>query len=278
MGSSLKPVIRLAHAWLLSSLILACFFLAVPVSAQQSSDGRPLEYIESSSPLPGGGVVTSVEYPGQPALDYPTTSASSSTIAGNPGTGVNGGARNGQSVLVQSAPTGTSGNRIASLSPTYSIAGSQQSVVVQQQPPGVVQQPLLVQQPVVSRQPVVVQSPWVASTVQVPTLGAPTAWNRALRPACAGCGGTSPVYGPANLAGLQPPAAALPPTLVPPANTAWYPGTVTQLPAARTTYTPLVRLQNFPPNAWPGQGIIGSPKLYVDGQPIRNLFRYLTIP
>jgi hypothetical protein len=32
------------------------------------------------------------------------------------------------------------------------------------------------------------------------------------------------------------------------------------------------------PNAYPGQGIFGSPKMYVDGQPVRNLMRYLIIP
>ena len=40
-------------------------------------------------------------------------------------------------------------------------------------------------------------------------------------------------------------------------------------------YPPLVRLQNLPPGTYLGQGIIGQPTAYVDGQWLRNLFRYI---
>jgi hypothetical protein len=50
------------------------------------------------------------------------------------------------------------------------------------------------------------------------------------------------------------------------------------MPPSNGQYVPIVKLQNLPPNAYPGQGILGSPKLYVDGQPVRNLLRYLIIP
>lgn len=40
-------------------------------------------------------------------------------------------------------------------------------------------------------------------------------------------------------------------------------------------YTPLLRLQNMPVGTYLGQGIIGQPTAYVDGQPIRNLLRYI---
>jgi len=40
-------------------------------------------------------------------------------------------------------------------------------------------------------------------------------------------------------------------------------------------YQPLVRLVNMQPGTFLGQGVIGQPTAYVDGQPIRNLFRYL---
>ena len=40
-------------------------------------------------------------------------------------------------------------------------------------------------------------------------------------------------------------------------------------------YTPLLRLQNMPAGTYLGQGIIGQPTAYVDGQPIRNLLRYV---
>ena len=40
-------------------------------------------------------------------------------------------------------------------------------------------------------------------------------------------------------------------------------------------YQPMVRLANVPPGSYLGQGIIGQPTAYVDGQPIRNLIRYV---
>ena len=41
------------------------------------------------------------------------------------------------------------------------------------------------------------------------------------------------------------------------------------------TYTPLLFRRNMPPGTYLGQGIIGQPTAYVDGQPIRNLLRYV---
>ncbi len=41
-------------------------------------------------------------------------------------------------------------------------------------------------------------------------------------------------------------------------------------------YQPIIRLQNMPPGAYLGQGIIGQPTAYVDGQPFRNLLRYVS--
>ena len=40
-------------------------------------------------------------------------------------------------------------------------------------------------------------------------------------------------------------------------------------------YTPLIRLQSLSPGTYLGQGIIGQPTAYVDGQPVRNLLRYI---
>lgn len=40
-------------------------------------------------------------------------------------------------------------------------------------------------------------------------------------------------------------------------------------------YRPLIPLEPLYPNARPGRGIIGQPTAYIDGQPIRNLLRYL---
>lgn len=40
-------------------------------------------------------------------------------------------------------------------------------------------------------------------------------------------------------------------------------------------YTPLIKFRNMPPGTYLGQGLIGQPTAYVDGQPIRNLLRYI---
>ena len=41
-------------------------------------------------------------------------------------------------------------------------------------------------------------------------------------------------------------------------------------------YQPVVRLANVRPGTYLGQGIIGQPTAYVDGQPLRNLLRYIS--
>lgn len=38
----------------------------------------------------------------------------------------------------------------------------------------------------------------------------------------------------------------------------------------------LLAFRNMPPSAYLGQGLIGQPTAYVDGQPLRNLFRYIS--
>ena len=40
-------------------------------------------------------------------------------------------------------------------------------------------------------------------------------------------------------------------------------------------YQPVIRLANIQPGTYLGQGLVGQPTAYVDGQPIRNLFRYV---
>ncbi len=40
-------------------------------------------------------------------------------------------------------------------------------------------------------------------------------------------------------------------------------------------YTPLLQFRNMPPGSYLGQGLIGQPTAYVDGQPFRNLLRYI---
>ena len=41
-------------------------------------------------------------------------------------------------------------------------------------------------------------------------------------------------------------------------------------------YTPLLNFRNMPPGTYLGQGVIGQPTAYVDGQAFRNLLRYVS--
>lgn len=232
-------------------------------SAQaQVTDGRPQEFIESSSPLPGGGVVTTVTQPGSvgPAVSI---------------TGVPQGAAgaSGNSVLVREPQPSAEVPRVAQVpAGSQGVANTPPTLNAVPQYAGPVQQP-------------------VAGTVQqVPVLGMPVAWDRSLSPArtpgcgCLGFGRggqvnyNQPIFAPAPLAGVQPPPATFSPTAAGPVVQQMTP-TVPFVPAQQqSTWTPLVRLQNLPSGTYIGQGIIGSPKAYVDGQPFRNLLRYLIIP
>ena len=41
-------------------------------------------------------------------------------------------------------------------------------------------------------------------------------------------------------------------------------------------YTPLLNFRNLPPGSYLGQGLVGQATAYVDGQPVRNLLRYIS--
>lgn len=250
--------------WRSTCLALAIFGPVLTCSVQaQTGDGRPQEYIESSSPLPGGGVVTTVMQPGSIG---PTVS-----ISGNVPQGTAAG--NEASVLVRESQPSNEAPRIAQVS-----VGNQGVANTQPTLNPVPQYGTTIQQPV------------TGTVQQVPVLGMPVAWDRSLSPTrnwgcgCLGFGRgnqvgyNQPVLAPAPLAGVQPPPTMFPST-VPGSGMQQLTPTVPFVPAPqRQTYTPLVQLQNLPAGTYLGQGIIGSPKAYVDGQPVRNLLRYLIIP
>ncbi len=198
---------------------------------------RPQEYIESSSPLPGGGVVTSIVYPGQ----------DNSPLRGQ------------MPVLtIQEASTRSANLRPQSVLASPANKPAQTQLSSAQFPASLT-----------AATTVVVPTP------RVPTLGVPTRWNASLLPSCTTCKPQSAAVaplGPVNLTGISPPAAMLPPAL--PRQTVQS----NSVGNTRNAYVPLVQLRNMPPNVYAGQGIFGSPKLFVDGQPIRNLFRYIMIP
>lgn len=258
-----------------------CGILAVVVwipeaSGWQTNGGdanAPQEFIESSSPLESGGIVTSLRRLDGSAIPVggaQSANGEKSVLSGN-SLGVTAPVGAGQT---GPAPAAT----IPRVAASPNFAGAPQAVVPQS--PGVPQpgQQVYAPQGYVAAPPANTGQPMTA-----PSLGYPVPWTHAMSPRGL-CGWrsnfTQPVYAPASSVGVQPPPASLPPTLGTGAATMTpsYPAPFNPLAPQRPVYTPLVKLVNMPPSTWPGQGIIGSPKLYVDGQPVRNLMRYLIIP
>lgn len=55
-----------------------------------------------------------------------------------------------------------------------------------------------------------------------------------------------------------------------------YAPTLTNAYSSGYQYRPVVPVHNLPSNAYLGQGLLGQPKAYVNGQPIRNFLRYMS--
>lgn len=51
---------------------------------------------------------------------------------------------------------------------------------------------------------------------------------------------------------------------------------VVPTPRPVVTYRPVIDVAPMPPAVYTGRGLLGQPKLYVPGQPVRNFFRYLS--
>ncbi len=86
--------------------------------------------------------------------------------------------------------------------------------------------------------------------------------------------GVASQYNPGTLqaqpsSGLQPPNLGMP-QFDTTQNQGWAP-----FASGSSTYQPLIRLTNMKPGTFLGRGIIGQPTAYVDGQPVRNLLRYV---
>lgn len=82
--------------------------------------------------------------------------------------------------------------------------------------------------------------------------------------------------------GLSPPRISTVP-VVAQASSANLPATICCLPPSAyqnvvgTSKNPTgVTLQNMPPGTYVGRGLVGQPAAYIDGQPLRNLIRYIT--
>lgn len=236
-------------SYLIAASVLT-FVLPFAASALGQQLASPAsEFISSSSPLPDGSIVTTTYYPKLGVAPETRLTVGVGPIA-NP----------------------------------YSVAAKpsiEQSVLQSN--------PALVSQSAVSIAPVQtlalptppIQTSGQYPIVQVPTWGNPFAGPRRYLPRN---------YQPANYnvgppqiqAGYLPsgtvypyPDASTPPTLLPNVSDATVAPPPSYAGSTRVNYQPLLRFQNLPPGTYMGQGMIGQPTAYVDGQPIRNLLRYI---
>lgn len=256
----------------LGFLALVGLLIGAETAAAQSAASR--EYMEASSPLKKGGVVVTRTAPGQQVetVIYRETPSLVRTIA------------------VVERPIETQGTppQVAATQP-----GSDVSVAP---PPDLYPYP----QPIPS-----LNQGIFPSVMQVPSLG--YSGTTAQRPSWFGqptqrpgwfANRNSPQFNnpaqfnntpqftgtqPFNQPFVQPPPADTAPMIQYPQ--AYQPGQMVTAASPQWTQPftasqqmpqPMVRFQNMPPGSYMGQGIVGQPKAYVDGQPMRNLFRYLT--
>ena len=248
------------------SIISISLLILTPVSlhAQTADPIRiPGEFIESSSPLPGGGSVTSRAIPGRGVQTFveiaslPKIERSQSITAG-------------RSLQNTSRPTSTritypypeTRNRIPG---RLTAAHSAQSSAT---PPQTLQPRTAYQ---LSPQYRTAQ----ANCNCGPTnLGAPPA-NFAPSldiqvPGQTGVatGQDSVIYGGNT---LQLPPVTNQPNQVGSSFSRWW----NPIWTGSGAYQPVIPFRNMSPGTYLGQGIVGQPTAYVDGQPIRNLLRYI---
>lgn len=272
--------VRLSHSVRHIAIAVACLSLfacgvELPSANAQQGSARPMEFIESTSPHRYGGTVT--------VRSTPDGRVESRTqIAQLP-------VREGNSSSVLTGPSSPqSVYRVPQSTGTTSTAGTASYPYPNTQTP---QAGYVVGQGNYAGSNSLATTPG-AGTVYTPhvayqgnTLGLPPV--RPAVPACPPCDCT-------------PGAAAAPPNLTfnVPGQTP-QPGVLQTNPAYTNygyqapvynptqggfwqpfftgsgAYQPLIRLQNLPPGTYLGQGIIGQPTAYVDGQPVRNLLRYI---
>lgn len=222
-------------------------FYSPAIGVAQYGSTASVEFVTSSSPLPNGTVVTTTYYPQSGAAPITSLTAGYGVplVASLPASNL----PTPQSVVQNAAPPVMSTDSLRpSTSATSASVGSgwptaNQSTAVRMPTWG---------NPFTGPQPY-----WAnPGTVQVGRYPYPQALANTLP--------SGTVY-PYPVASTVPSLNAIPNLPPPPVP----------YTAQRPTYQPVVQFQNLPPGTYLGQGWVGQPKAYVDGQPVRNLFRYI---
>lgn len=259
-----------------------CLLAQTPTLAFAQTQQRPIssqEYIQSVSPIAGGGTISSRSVPGQNVQTVTTIAQLPSASNSNSAVGYQPrqyqGQWGGQSIPA-TGTTASNGYVYPSGNPNL-IAGRPTNT--------------LGYQPIGSRafqQTRLFQPPSNQLAQNCPTCAGGTSTNYPVQ----NFSPVSPIQPPQFQNGVAntPPAILAPPNLTAPQpvfapDNNWQSGmqydpnfgtSPGAFNSGRTNYTPLFALRNLPPGTYLGQGLLGQPKAYIDGEPIRNLLRYMT--
>ncbi len=248
---------------LMTAAAMASLWLLAQSAAAQSAAAR--EYMEASSPLKKGGVVVTRTAPGRqvetvlyretPGLTRTSTVVERPSDAERP-------VETQANVQPSTTPAMMPTNPSPPAADVYPYPQAPASVAPGFYP-GVVQVPNLGYYGRTTQRP-----SWFGQPTQPPRLFSGGTPNPGFSPPMTAPIVTSP---PAASPQIQMPQVIPPGQSVTTGYTPWTQPFATQPPGPQ----PVIRFQNMPPGAYMGQGIVGQPKAYVDGQPIRNFLRFL---
>jgi hypothetical protein len=250
------------------------------------AQNRSAEFIESSSPLPGGGRVTSRTFPNASVQtvttgETPIINSSALTPTGNSNSVlepsnnqqaaqpvVSGGAYQGYPY-----PTYTTSPRSIVLHPPIRATAPQYNSIPYQIPTlGITNTITNRENKSFSATPCNAQSamrPPIGSSPVVPPQSTNPAATGAVAPnPCTPCSACT--TGSAATQQSRFFNAAADPQLAIQSTGCYYPPV-----EATGAYQPVFRMANLPPGVYVGEGMFGKPQTYRDGQPVRNLFRYI---
>lgn len=270
---------ELSETRLDSRLILSAVAMLLPLALAGRAEAQraeSYEYMSASSPLKNGWTVTSQSLPGRPISTVVTPAPLTGT--GNASAGV---------TLVPTSsqyPNPLAGGQSAVMPATPVAGGGGSWVWVPNQGTGVTPGGV----PVITQPTLGITSTNALKPAGGPQPGGGVASAGANcncgpqtgMPATAGVPPystgvpTVPFAPPAVLPGTIPTSATQPSGAVP-ANPGVTGATTAYYPYLTGNFQPIVATKNLPPGTYMGRGMFGQPTAYVDGQPMRNLFRYV---
>lgn len=266
----------------LFSSLMALLAPLLVVNRAECQRAESYEYMSASSPLKNGWTVSSQTLPGKPI---------STVVTPVPLSGVNP-SSSGMTLVPTSAQYPTTGTTVPAGGPAFSTSttGGGSWVWVPNQGYGVAPGGIpVITQPTLGITSTNALKP-VGGTILPPAGGPPgtTSTSVAANGAACQCGvpsvaspvvppyttgvPTIPFAPPPSLPGTIPTSSTIPTAS---AATGATTPTTAYYPYLTGNFQPIVATKNMPPGTYMGRGMFGQPTAYVDGQPMRNLFRYV---